>query len=432
MSRSISFTVEGDVNTLITITETDAGTLIFDIEVLDSGLLGDLRGFFFDLNDYDASAGDLSITGLGETSDLIGETLIEEGSVDRVTKDVSLKGSVSNELGDFDVGIEFGTTGISRDDISSASFELASGTGSLSLDSLNLADLGLRYTSVGTEGDREDSSKIGGETSGILNNDEMTVLENDEGSLDLYGNDTLAFNSDGTRADVTAVTGADGTEYTAVSGGFEHVVVIDGKELGTVFVSTDGIATFTANGADVDSMAHDDLAHVEFTYTVQNDEGDIATADVQISIDGVNDQPDAEDVSLNVLADDAFDPNDPFLVGDGVTGTFVGSDADDGDVLDFQITSAVVDDLGNIMGEVVNNGDGTFTFNPLDDFLYLNEGETLDVSFEYIAMDDSGVGTTPIAPEESDTSDPATVTITVEGVPSGPPLDDEPMLDFGF
>ncbi len=96
-----------------------------------------------------------------------------------------------------------------------------------------------------------------------------------------------------------------------------------------------------------------------------------------------------------------------------MTVAFSATDIDIGDLLSYQLTSAPVDAFGNQYGAVTNNNDGTFTFNPLDNFQFLDAGETRDVSFQYVAIDDSDVGTSPAFPEETDTSDPKTITITI-------------------
>ncbi|WP_137703016.1 VCBS domain-containing protein [Marimonas lutisalis] len=422
MARSITFTVEGPVDTLITIQELDDGTLRFDVEVLGSGLIGDLRGLFFDLADVDATTAGLEVTGVDGSEDVIGKKAFKEKGVDRVHKDVNVKGHVIHEQGKFDAGIEFGTPGKGKDDISSVSFILSADE-ALSLDSLDLADFGLRYTSVGDEYERDDSAKIAGDASGVARNDAWEVDENTTGTVDLLDNDTNGVQADGTRKTVISVVDGQGS-FVAVGGGFQRTVEVGGLVLGTLFISDDGYATFAADGPDVDKLAHDDIRTWEFTYETQSSAGNLATADVVLTIDGQNDQPIAFDVALTVSEDDAFatvqnlqfDP----LTGDGVTGSFVGSDIDIGDVLSYQIISAPTDAYGNQYGEVVNNGDGTFTFNPSDEFQFLNAGETRDVTFQYVAIDDSGVGTSPTSPEESDTSDPATITITVEGADDAP------------
>ena len=429
MARSITFMVEGLVDTKIKVSELDDGTLQFDLEVLGSGFIGDLRGLFFDLNGYDVDTNDLSVTGIGGSQDLIGKTKFGENSIDRVQGDVNVKGHVIKQQGRFDGGIEFGTEGMAKDDVSSVSFVLAAGSGGLSLDSLDLADLALRYTSVGMGNYREGSAKTAGMTSGVAYNDTFTVDENTQGTIDLLNNDTNGIQADGSRKTVVSVRDADGTFLAPASGeGFERAVVIAGLELGTLTVSDDGYVTFVADGADVDKLGHDAEPTYGFTYETQSSTGNLATADVVLTIDGQNDQPLAFDVSASVDEDDAFDPRDTSLVGDGVTVAFSATDIDIGDILSYQITSAPVDAFGNQYGEVTNNNNGTFTFNPLDNFQFLDAGESRDVTFQYVAIDDSGVGSTPAFPEESNTSAPKTITITVNGSDDSPWTHDDQLL----
>ena len=429
MARSITFTVEGLVDTQITVLELDDGTLRFDIDVLGSGFIGDLRGLFFDLNGYDVDSNDLSVTGVDGSEGLIGKSKFGENSVDRVHGDVNVKGHVIAKQGRFDGGIEFGTQGLGKDDVSSVSFILAADSGDLSLDSLDLADLALRYTSVGMMDYREGSAKIAGMTSGVAYNDAFEVDENTQGTIDLLDNDTNGIQAGGLRKTVISVQDTVGLLPAAASAdGFERTVVIEGLVLGTLTISNDGYATFVADGADVDKLGHDAIKTWNFTYETQSSTGNLATADVVLTIDGQNDQPLAFDVSASVGEDDASDPRDTSLVGDGVTVAFSATDIDIGDVLSYQITSAPVDTFGNQYGEVTNNNDGTFTFNPLDNFQFLDAGESRDVTFQYVAIDDSGVGITPVSPEESDTSDPKTITITVNGSDDAPWTHEDQLL----
>lgn len=431
MARSISFVVDGDVDTQVTVTEMADGSLRFDLNVLGAGLIGDLRGLFFDLADPDgAEPLDLSslsiesetlVAGhINNPSKLVGNTKFEEAAVDTVGRDANMKGKILHDYGRYDAGIEFGTPGMAKDDIQAVSFTLTSSSGDLSLDMLDLTDFGLRYTSVGEEdGPRNDSLKIGDVSSGVARNDAFEVDENDAGTEDLLANDTNGTQADGTRKTVISVTDDDGA-LTAVAGGFERTVVIDGLELGTLSVSADGYATFVADGADVDKLGHDAIKTWGFTYETQATDGSLATADVELTIDGQNDQPVAEDLFLSVGEDDGTSPFTPGLSGDGVTGSFVATDIDIGDTLSYQIISAPTDAEGHQYGEVINNGDGTFTFNPLDNFQFLDAGETRDVTFEYVAIDDSGAGLAPNWPEEVDTSEAKTITVTVIGEDDAP------------
>ena len=103
--------------------------------------------------------------------------------------------------------------------------------------------------------------------------------------------------------------------------------------------------------------------------------------------------------------------------GGAITGSFASDDADpddDGSTL----TYTIVD--GPAAGSVVNNGNGTFSFDPGADFADLAAGEARDVTFTYTATDSHGA-----------TSAPATVTVTVAGADELPPqaMDDFLIVD---
>ncbi len=418
MARSMSFTVDGTVDTRVTIEELPDGTLRFDIEVLGTGLPGDLRGLFFDLAEIDATSAGLMVTGVDGSEDIIGQTVFDEAAVDSVNKDANVNGRVVHQQGRFDAGIEFGTSGIAKDEVSSVSFILSADE-PLSLDSLDLADFGFRYT--GHHG--RNHVKQAADASGVARNDAWEVDENAEGAVDLLANDTNGIQPDGSRKTVIGVEDANGA-LEVVSAGFQRTVKIGDLILGKLFISNDGMATFTADGTDADRLAHDHSPQWSFTYQTVSSDGNLATADVVLTIDGQNDRPAAFDVALSVNEDDADDTVQSLqfgaLSGDGAKKGFVGTDIDDGDVLSYAIISAPTDAFGNQYGAVTNNGDGTFTFNPLDEFQFLDAGETRDVTFQYVAIDDSGVGTSTVAPEESDTSAPATITVTVTGADDSP------------
>ena len=112
MTRSMSFVIQGDVNTLVQVTENDDGTLTFTMSIIGGGDVGDLRALFFDVNDTVDTSSLQFVSGVDVT-----DTAVAEGSIDTLGQDANIKGSVSNELGDFDVGIEFGTSGMAQDDI---------------------------------------------------------------------------------------------------------------------------------------------------------------------------------------------------------------------------------------------------------------------------------------------------------------------------
>ncbi|HEX8302688.1 Ig-like domain-containing protein [Sphingomonas sp.] len=99
-----------------------------------------------------------------------------------------------------------------------------------------------------------------------------------------------------------------------------------------------------------------------------------------------------------------------------VTGSFVGDDVDAGDAAN--LTFEVLTQPGE--GSVVNNGDGTFGFNPGADFQDLAQGESRTVTFTYRAVDSHGAG-----------SQPATVTVSVAGTNDAPVSTSTPAARVG-
>ena len=130
--------------------------------------------------------------------------------------------------------------------------------------------------------------------------------------------------------------------------------------------------------------------------TVQSIDG--SSHDVTITINGTNDQPVVEAITASATEDGSI-----------ITGNFSATDADTGDTLSYIIQTTPGE------GTVTNNNDGTFSFTPGSDFQDLAEGETRQVSFTYVAVDDSGAANA--------TSEPGTVTITVTGTNDAPVLD---------
>ncbi|MBR9909145.1 MAG: tandem-95 repeat protein, partial [Gammaproteobacteria bacterium] len=168
---------------------------------------------------------------------------------------------------------------------------------------------------------------------------------------------------------------------------------------GSVVNNNDGTFTFNP-GSDFQDLADGETRDVTFTYTAIDDSGTgnatSTSATVTVTVTGTNDQPTASAVSISADEDGAT-----------VDGTFVvAGDADTTDSHTFDITSAPSE------GSVVNNNDGTFTFDPGSDFQDLANGETRDVTFTYTAIDDSGTGNA--------TSTSATVTVTVTGTNDQP------------
>ena len=276
MARSISFIIEGVVDTRITVTETADGGLLFEVEALGGAVVGDLRAMFFDLSGLSAD-GDLSITGGDVTAQAFGQ-----GSVSSVGGDANVNGAVVQQFGRFDAGVAFGTPGAGRDDIRSTSFTLSHETERLTLDMLSGADFGLRYTSVGPErGNRSGGAKIGGSAPVIGGSDELEVVENGTATLNLLANDGLAAG-----ATITGFT-LNGVAYAA---GDSAKLIDDGRQIGLLTVLADGTATLAATGPDADALSADETARFDLTYTAKA--GSVsAVGFATATIKGENDAP---------------------------------------------------------------------------------------------------------------------------------------------
>ncbi|MGH1373413.1 MAG: DUF4347 domain-containing protein [Cellvibrionaceae bacterium] len=176
--------------------------------------------------------------------------------------------------------------------------------------------------------------------------------------------------------------------------GDTHVFAIVGSPSeGSVINNNDGTFSFDP-GPDFQDLAAGQTRDVSFTYRATDNSGagnaDSALATVTVTVTGANDQPLATGFDINADEDGAV-----------VSSSFIETDADTNDTHVFSITSSPAE------GTVVNNNDGTFSFDPGSDFQDLAEGATRVVSFDYVVTDSSGSGNA--------NSVSATVTVTVTG-----------------
>jgi VCBS repeat-containing protein len=200
----------------------------------------------------------------------------------------------------------------------------------------------------------EDSSTL---TANVLNND-----------TDIDASDTLSVSS-----------------FDAVSAGG-----------GLVTSNGDGTFNYDPNG-QYESLGKDDSTTDSFQYTVTDGNGGFDTATVTVAIGGVNDAPIGNDdggVGFTTDEDTAF-----------VTGSVLTNDTD---VDNGAVLSASLLDTSGTLGLVIDNGDGTFSYDPNGQFESLAVGETATDSFTYTVTDDTGA------------TDTATVTVTINGANDAP------------
>jgi VCBS repeat-containing protein len=134
----------------------------------------------------------------------------------------------------------------------------------------------------------------------------------------------------------------------------------------------DGRYTYDQNGA-FEHIAGGDQAVDSFRYTVSDGHGGTATATVRITITGINDTPNASDVSASASED-----------GPAIPISAIYSDPDSSSHTFGAVTTGT-------LGSVQNNNDGTYTYNPNGAFDYLAEGETATDTFRYTISDGNGV-----------------------------------------
>lgn len=291
---TLTFTLYGDVNVRIVVSELTDGTLQFDLSVLDdSGSIGDLNAVYFDLADESVTSG-LSVSG----DDVTGMAFKQDGVTKVDGGYTNINGEVVNELGKFDAGVQLGTSGIGTDDIRESSFILSHSSMDLTLDMLLSQDFALRLTSVGAEdGPRDDSTKIGGEAPPDPDTpDSVKVAVNDL----LVVDENETFNASGAPDEMV---GANGPQFSVLENDemdfyfLESVESVNGDPAavdqivtgsygGQMIIRVDGSVDFSANG-EFDALNAGDTATTEFTYSIDGG----STATVTVLINGLDDEP---------------------------------------------------------------------------------------------------------------------------------------------
>ncbi|MGE0255961.1 MAG: beta strand repeat-containing protein [Alphaproteobacteria bacterium] len=176
---------------------------------------------------------------------------------------------------------------------------------------------------------------------------------------------------------------------------------------------SNGTFVFDPNG-QYTSLGVGDTATVQYQYTITDPGGLTAIATVTITINGVNDGPDAvndayttdQNTVLNVAASGTLgNDTDPDT---GTTLTVTHMNGATGNLAAATTLATTAAGTRANDGIVTQNANGSLTFNPNGQFNYLGTGQSANVSYTYQISDGDGG------------SDTATVTITVTGVNDAP------------
>lgn len=313
--RSITFVISGDAGAPdieVKVVENN-GSLEFVVTVLDGGgLTADLRGLFFNVNDDSKLAG-LTVT---ENDGTVAEH--RTGEVIDLGHGANMRGKADP----FDVGLEFGTRGIGKDDVQTASFTMSNTNQDLTLDDIAQTLFGVRITSVGEiDGTRDGSAKLTvmAPAAPDANDDAYGLFE--DGQSGLQDPSTVP---EGVVLEVLANdTDADG----------DTLMVTD------VFGALHGTLAIV-DGADADLLPGDAVLYTpdedyagpdSFTYCISDNNGGTDFAQVAVAIEAVADVP---DLDVQVLAGGAV--NEILL---RVTATQ--TDADSSEYIDRILTSSL-------------------------------------------------------------------------------------------
>ena len=162
---------------------------------------------------------------------------------------------------------------------------------------------------------------------------------------------------------------------------------------GSLTFNSDGSYSFDP-GEDFQGLSNGDSEDVTFTYIALDDEG-LASAPqtITITVTGINDKP------VALPADEMTDED-----------TSISRNVPEASDIDGTVASyALQDDVPADKGSLTFNADGSYSFDPGEDFQGLSNGDSEDVTFTYIALDDEGLA-----------SEPQTITITVTGINDKP------------
>lgn len=145
--HSISFVVEDPVPVLVRISGNLDGTLSYELTLLGAGRIADLDAVFIDLNGSPDGDG---FRVFGDAGLTLGPCVAE--GTDTLGRVARLSCPAVDTLGDFDVAVRFGPDTPAAMMARSTGFTLAHETATLTLEMIDLADIGLRFATPVADG----------------------------------------------------------------------------------------------------------------------------------------------------------------------------------------------------------------------------------------------------------------------------------------
>ena len=274
-ARTLTFTIPGSPALKVIATENN-GKIDFTVDVQDTTqLTGDLRGLFFDTNE--AKIAGMKVTG----STLLTQAKVGANAQLDLGNGATLAAKTAAK---FDVGIEFGSVGFAKDDVSGAvTFTLSNTANNLTLDDIAGQRFGAKIDSVGAVGTTRTGTQTILATASAAPDakDDVFTIKEDGATV---GANTIAgavMTSGATKA-VTLNVLANDTD-----GDRDPLTIIGfgtGPAHGTVAISADGksvLYTPTQNYSGTDS----------FQYGVSDGKGGTDYATANITITPVADAP---------------------------------------------------------------------------------------------------------------------------------------------
>ncbi|MCR9201123.1 MAG: Ig-like domain-containing protein [Planctomycetaceae bacterium] len=207
-------------------------------------------------------------------------------------------------------------------------------------------------------------SVVGTNDAPVANPDSNVTTENEAVTTDVIANDT-----DPDATDILSLVA--GASIVSMTLDIDSSAIA----LGDAMLSQNGNEITFDPGTDFDFLATGETATVEIDYTVTDDAVPPLTDNgrLTITVIGTNDAPVAQNIAA-VASED----------GPGIVLTADFSDPDATDTHTFGI------DTTGTVGAVINNGDGTFGYDPNGQFESLAAGETATDTFQYSVDDGFG------------------------------------------